>query len=87
MIFPLKWGCIMGVVLTINLFIARIPAMCSHVEDMDPEGSDSTWTYTNALFIVLASIVPISCYALFFSVSYMMFHAEFTACPGKYVNN
>jgi hypothetical protein len=49
---------------------------------MSDEQEDS-WNYTNAMLIVLCSIVPISTYALFWSVCNMIFHSEFTACPEK----
>lgn len=43
----------------------------------------ATWNYTNALSLVLVSIVPIASYAMFWSISCMVFHSDFTACPEK----
>ena len=45
---------------------------------------DSKWSYNNFLLVVLVSIIPISAYALFWSVCNMVFHREFTACPENY---
>eukprot|EP00603_Paraphysomonas_imperforata_P015971 CAMPEP_0114475914 /NCGR_PEP_ID=MMETSP0104-20121206/14440_1 /TAXON_ID=37642 ORGANISM="Paraphysomonas imperforata, Strain PA2" /NCGR_SAMPLE_ID=MMETSP0104 /ASSEMBLY_ACC=CAM_ASM_000202 /LENGTH=147 /DNA_ID=CAMNT_0001650539 /DNA_START=1 /DNA_END=440 /DNA_ORIENTATION=- len=36
------------------------------------------------MLIVLFSIIPISTYALFWSVCNMLFHSEFTSCPENY---
>jgi hypothetical protein len=47
------------------------------------EDEEESWTYTNAMLIVLFSIIPISTYALFWAVCNMLFHSEFTSCPEK----
>jgi hypothetical protein len=80
-IFPIKVALGLGVLLIFNLYAARIPSLYLHYSDM--EASGETWSYSNAMLIVLVSILPISLYALFWSVCNMLFHTEFTICPEK----
>ena len=61
----------------------RVVVAHSNANKMSDEEEES-WNYTNAMLLVLFSIVPISTYALFWSVCNMVFHSEFTACPGSY---
>jgi hypothetical protein len=56
-----------------------------HANELTANESNGGWSYNNAMFIVMLSILPISTYALFWSVCNMLFHSEFTACPEKFV--
>jgi hypothetical protein len=80
-IFPKKLAGYLSVLLVFNLFIARVPAIYLNVDEMEPEGED--WSFQNALLIILASIIPITSYGLFWSLCNMMYHSEFTTCPGN----
>jgi len=80
-LFPSKLASGLGIALMLNLFAARVPALYWHANEME---DNDIWNYTNALLIVLASLVPISTYTMFWSICNMLFHADFTACPGHY---
>jgi hypothetical protein len=73
---------IMSAVLTINMYGARIPGLFFSYESATDVGG-TIWTFNNGLLLVSVSIVPMALCALFLSTSYMMFHPEFTAAPGK----
>lgn len=79
-LFPLQRAGLLGALLVVNLYAARVPSLYTHYSDMSTNAQD-TWTYSNAMLIVLVSILPISLYALFWSVANMLYHAEFTSCP------
>jgi len=80
-VFPGYKGMIMGILLAGNMFLARLPALYYNYENMDPEAA---WTsYDNATLLISLSVIPIALYAQFWSVSYMLYNKEFTACPGK----
>ena len=80
--FPLNLALGLGIVLAINMYIARIPGIFYSEDRADPEGQK--WSYNNALLIVSISVIPIACYGLYWSTSSMMYHPEFTAAPGNY---
>ena len=83
LVFPGYFGMILGIVLTANMFIARLPALYYNYDNMNNAAS---WTnYPNATLLISCSVIPIALYAQYWSVSFMLFHKEFTACPGKYV--
>jgi len=50
---------------------------------MAPEGSASLWTYDHALLVVMLSVVTIGAGGMYWYLSHMLFHKEFTASPGK----
>ncbi len=62
---------------------ARIPGLYYNYANMAVEGSGDWWTYDNVMLIVIMSVVPIALSGQFWSLSYMLFRREFTACPGK----
>jgi hypothetical protein len=80
-LFPKKMAAYLSVLLTLNLFIARVPAIYLNVDKMEADGED--WSFQNALLIILVSIIPISTFGLFLSLSNMVYHSEFTTCPGN----
>ena len=68
--------------LGLSLFAVRLPALYFSYPSMPVTGS---WaTYNNALIIFVLSVIPIALYSYYWSISYMMFRKEFTACPGNY---
>ena len=82
MVFPGVMGLVMGAFLTANMFLARLPALYYNYNNMNNE-EDSWTSYDNATLLISLSVVPIALYAQYWSVSYMLFEREFTACPGK----
>ena len=80
-IFPRKLAMGMAFVMMFNLFIARVPALYENYENFPTTGF---YTYNTALVLVALSILTIGTGAAFWSVSYMLFNAEFTATPGNY---
>lgn len=71
--------------LAVNLYGVRLPYIYYHYNTMmDAALYGSMASYSNALIIVTLSAVPIIAASSFFSISYMMFRKEFTACPGNY---
>ena len=82
MVFPGWMGAILGTLLIANMFLARLPALYYNYDNMHNE--EDAWTsYDNALLLISLSVVPIAIYAQYWSISYMLFEKEFTACPGK----
>lgn len=73
------------IALMLSLFGARIPALYYNYNHMatDNNNQGDYWTYNNSMLIVILSILPIMLYGMFWSISYMLFRREFTACPGK----
>lgn len=82
-IFPKRVAFALSILLGSNLYLARLIGIYSNSGKMEDTEEDH-WNYTNAMLVVLFSIIPISTYALFWSVCNMLFHREFTACPGNY---
>jgi hypothetical protein len=41
-------------------------------------------SFVGVCAVVVFSVVPIGCAAMFWSVSYLLFRREFTVCPGNY---
>lgn len=72
----------MTVAFMVSLFGARIPGLYYNIGNMDTTG-EHYWTYNNSMLIVILSIIPIMLYGMFWSIAYMLFRREFTACPGK----
>lgn len=67
------------------MFVARLPALYYNYDNMSDR---NTWTsYDNATLLISLSVVPIASYAQYWSVSFLLFEKEFTACPGKYVHS
>jgi hypothetical protein len=84
-VFPKKRGVVLTLLFMINLYAARVPAIYYSYQSMDADdGSGNVCTYSNALLLITLSIVPIFCYAQFWSISYLLFRKEFTAAPGCY---
>lgn len=80
--FPGWLGTILGIILAGNMYLARLPALYYNFSNMN---DDNTWTnYDNALLLISISIIPIAFYAQYWSISYMLYNKEFTACPGNY---
>ncbi len=83
--FPAKLALGLNLAMIVSLVGVRLPALYYNYGNMASEGSGDYWTYDNAMLIVIFCIVPIGVCGLFWSISYMLFRREFTACPGKYV--
>lgn len=75
----------LGIILAMNMFVARLPALYFNYSQMESHDSGSFLTYDTATLLVTFSVVPIGLFSQFWSVSFMLFQKEFTACPGKYV--
>ena len=64
------------------MYLARLPALYYNYDRMTTE--EGAWTsYDNATLLISVTVVPIALYAQYWSVSYMLYNKEFTACPGK----
>lgn len=74
---------VLSVLLATSLMGARLPAMYFHYASMAPEGSGESYTYNNAMLLVVFTIVPLACFGSFWATSYMLFRKEFTAAPGR----
>lgn len=72
-----------SVIMMINLYAARLPMIYYSCSDMAPSGSGSPYTYDNALLYIDFGVLVIGCFAMFWSLAYMVFKREFTASPGK----
>jgi hypothetical protein len=81
--FPGGMAALMSALLGASLMGARLPALYYHYNSMAPTGSGESYTYDNAMLLVVFTIVPLACFGNFWSVSYMLFRKEFTAAPGK----
>jgi hypothetical protein len=69
----------------LNLFIARVPLIYYSFDTLSEAVTDSKlWTYNDALLVVNLSVITFILGSSFWSISYMMFRKEFTACPGNY---
>jgi hypothetical protein len=84
-VFPSKKVLVISVLMGINMYVGRVPALFYTYtslarRDIMLEG----WlSYDNVLLIVAMSVLPIAFAAMYWSLSYMLFRKEFTACPGK----
>ena len=83
-IFPGRGASILGALLSINLVCARIPALYHYATEMEASDADRRWSYDNAMLLVQLTMIPIFCYAMYWSLSLMLFRKEFTASPGDY---
>lgn len=81
--FPGIMATVLSVLLGASLMGARLPALYYHYNSMAPEGSGESYTYDNAMLLVVFTIVPLACFGNFWAISYMLFRKEFTAAPGK----
>ena len=82
-IFPVKMVLVLSCVMAANLFIARIPTIYAGANSMAAQDSGLLWTYANALLVVMFSVATIGAGAMYWYLSHMLFHKEFTASPGK----
>jgi len=80
-VFPKKLALGVTIVMMVNLFIARIPAMYENYSQHDESG---LFSYNTSLLLVAFSIITIGSCAWYWSLSYMMFNRELTAAPGNY---
>ena len=83
-IFPGRDAAILGGLLSINMVCARIPALYYHANEFESGDTDNKWSYDNAMLMVQLTIAPIFFYAMYWSISLMLFRKEFTASPGNY---
>lgn len=81
-VFPHNLGLILGALLGISLFAARVPQL--YLMRQAQNSVNDTWSFNNALFVLSASVVPITCYGAYWSLSFMIFYPEYTLCPGNY---
>jgi hypothetical protein len=83
MMFPGQLAGYVSGAMWLSLFAARVPAV---YYSYDPTADDDVAlsAYNNALLVVIFSTVPLLLLAGYWSVSYMLFRSEFTACPGNY---
>ena len=84
--FPHQLAAYYSALIFTSLYIARIPGLYTSFNAFpdDDENTDALGTYQNALLVVILSIVPIFFLSQYWSISYMLFRKEFTACPGNY---
>eukprot|EP01035_Chromulina_nebulosa_P026843 gene26843-35205_t len=80
-IFPGISVVFISVLLLINLYAARVPAIFYNYNNMASSGAI---TYQNAILSVNISILVIALLAGYWSISYMIFKKEFTSSPGNY---
>ena len=67
------------------MYVGRIPALFYTYSSLKRRDivSEGWLSYDNVLLIVAMSVLPIAFAAMYWSLSYMLFRKEFTACPGK----
>lgn len=82
--FPTQMLTVIGILLFISLFIARIPGLFLNSDNMEESGSGEIYTYDNSLLLVSISFTPIAFYSLYWAYGYMLFRKEFTASPDNY---
>lgn len=82
-IFPVKMAIGMSCVMAANLFVARIPTIYASVDNMAAPDSGELWTYSHSLLVVMFSVLTIGSGAMYWYLSHMLFHKEFTASPGE----
>ena len=83
--FPARKALIINILLAINMYAGRLPAIYYAYSPLYANDEILTgWlNYDNVLLIVSFSVLPIAFAAMYWSVSFMLFRREFTACPGK----
>jgi hypothetical protein len=81
--FPGKMAAVLSIALGASLMGARLPALYFHYNSMADPASGESYTYDNAMLLVVFTIVPLACFGSYWAVSYMLFRKEFTAAPGK----
>ena len=82
-IYPSYKALYVSIVLLINLYGARIPALFYAANSMAADGSGLYYTYNNALLVIDISIFVMFLLAMYWFVSYMLFKKDFTSSPGK----
>jgi hypothetical protein len=84
-VFPSRKALVINIVMAVNMYAGRIPALFYTFDRLIAEGYSFTgWlTYDNVLLVVAMSVLPIAFSAMYWSISFMLFRREFTACPGK----
>ena len=84
-VFPSRKALVINIVLAINMYAGRLPALYYTYNKMLIHNEVLTgWlNYDNVLLIVSFSVLPIAFAAMYWSISFMLFRREFTACPGK----
>lgn len=80
--FPRGLGAFTGLLMSISLFSARVPVLYYNYDNFDKEGVN--WSYSDAMFCLTMSIIPIALFGMYWSISYMVFRKEFTCSPGNY---
>ena len=84
-IFPWNFTFLLSFVMFLNLFIARVPLIYYSFDTLNEAVTDAKlWTYNDALLVVNLSVITFILGSSFWSICYMMFRKEFTACPGDY---
>ena len=83
-VFPNRMGIAISMLLMVNLFCARVPALYHNYANFAPANSDSFKTYSVALGTMVFSIITIGTWSMYWSIAYMLFNKEFTTSPGNY---
>ena len=84
-VFPGKKAVVISIIMAANMYVGRIPALFYTYSSLSRRDivSEGWLSYDNVLLIVAMSVLPIAFAAMYWSLSYMLFRKEFTACPGK----
>ena len=84
-VFPSRKALVINILLAVNMYAGRLPALYYTYNKMLVRNEVLTgWlNYDNVLLIVSFSVLPIAFAAMYWSISFMLFRREFTACPGK----
>lgn len=84
-VFPSRKALVINIVMAVNMYAGRIPSLYYTFDHLIAAGYSTTgWlSYDNLLLVVAMSVLPIGFAAMYWSVSFMLFRREFTACPGK----
>ena len=92
-LFPGKLGFRLSLLMVLSMYAFRLPGLYFRAgvllhPPVDPNHPDNHPTSTHmdfysALFIINISTITIFCYAMFWSIAILLFHADFTACPDK----
>jgi hypothetical protein len=82
-LFPGKLGFRLSVLMIISMYAFRLPGLYFSASKLNALPPDPLLSFYSALFIVNLSTVTIFCFAMFWSVAILLFHADFTACPDK----
>ncbi len=81
--FPWAFSGGLTIIMFLNLFVARVPLIFYSYARLSGDDDAKIWTYDDALLAVNLSVVTFILGGIFWSLSYMMFRREFTACPDK----